>query len=380
MDDLDIFLEKLRTDFSGRTNNNRLRARLHWENARYHKIQRCARDRGYIVIGPGGGGGGVQLTPLGSDYSTFTEILCMRFDSRRASNITLRRELDWDDARYWATRGHALEYGKVTRSRGKGGIVQLVDPNEGIENDLERFIEILKETFSGHAGNRQLRDELRWEPERYASVRQVALDRNRIVLGRGRGGSVRILQQEHGEARQPERELYPPALETIQTEWVRQGTYDDSLAIITAHLGSARTGGTWSRPDITVLTVKGYKFPPAQVFEIITFEIKPQDRVSVVGVFEALAHRQFANRSYVLYHVPAQAESTLEDFQEGNRILDAARKFGVGIILAGDVGDWDTWNTVLESEYKTLDPEHADSFISACLGEDDQKAITEWFR
>ena len=130
------------------------------------------------------------------------------------------------------------------------------------------------------------------------------------------------------------------------------------------------------------MTVKAYKYPPEQVFEIVTFEIKPRDQISVVGVFEALAHQQFANRSYVLYHTPPQNEDdgfVLEDLPEGDRIFDTARKYGVGIILAGDMSDFDTWTTILAPEYKSPDPENSNFFVSACFSETNQQIVTEWF-
>ena len=228
MDDLASFLETLRKAFNGRTSNNSLMDYMDWDEESYYGVRRKAKDCGYVVLRPGGGGGVVELTQLGSDFSTFTETLRVEFGGQ-ASNITLRRKLDWDDTRYWAIRGHALEHGKITRSRGKGGIVHLVYPAEGMEGNLELFVWTLAETLGGHAGNKRMREELEWNQERYWSVRQVALDQNRIVLGRG--GSVRLLQDEQVEERRPERELYPDALRTIQTKWVRQGTYDDYLAV-----------------------------------------------------------------------------------------------------------------------------------------------------
>jgi len=62
-----------------------------------------------------------------------------------------------------------------------------------IEQKIERFISTL-EAMGGSAGNQRLREALGWPETTYDSVKQQLLAESRIVTGRGRGGSVAILE------------------------------------------------------------------------------------------------------------------------------------------------------------------------------------------
>ena len=62
-----------------------------------------------------------------------------------------------------------------------------------IEQKIERFISTL-EAMGSSAGNQRLREALGWPETTYDDVKQQLLAENRIVTGRGRGGSVAILE------------------------------------------------------------------------------------------------------------------------------------------------------------------------------------------
>lgn len=383
MGDLELLLDSLRSEAEKKCSNNALRKRLHWAKKQYLDTCEQAVNRGYINKNRGGGGGVILLTNFGADFIDFISTLADAFNGQ-CGNISLRRELGWRERRYLRIRAHALDIGMIARGKGKGGSVRLVSREEALEEHLELFIGTLRDEFGGHAGNIALRNELEWDEERYWVVRDLALAQDRIVRGRGKGGAVWLLEEEdeHQEQRAPERELYEPALDTIQNNWIGQSNYDDCIAKVTALRGRTWTGGTWTRPDIAVLAVTSYKYPPNRIFEIITFEIKPGDRVSVHGVFEALSHQQFSHRSFVLYCLPQsdeEQELDLESHPEGTRILQTARKYGIGVIVATDVGDWETWYTYLEPEYKPPDPEQSDLFVSTCFDEQDHQLIGDWF-
>jgi len=356
---------------------------LNRAEGRYRSTCEQAVERGYIEKNPGGGGGVIALTDCGSDFIDFIVALADAPNSQ-CGNTSLRRELGWRERRYLRIRAHALDIGIIARGRGKGGSVRIVSREEALGEHLETFVGTLRDEFGGHAGNIALRNELGWDEGRYWVVRDLALAQDRIVRGKGKGGAVWLLeeQDEQQEPRAPERELYDPALNTIQNSWIGQSNYDDCIAKVTAHRGRAWTGGTWTRPDIAVLAVTSYKYPPNRIFEIITFEIKASDRVSVHGVFEALSHQQFSHRSFVLYCISQpddEPELDLESHPEGTRILQTARKYGIGVIVATDVADWETWYTYLEPEYKQPDPEQSDLFVSTCFDEEDHQLIGEWF-
>lgn len=60
------------------------------------------------------------------------------------------------------------------------------------EEKMKRFVAVLKGTFEGRAGNMALREELGWNEGLYDNVKSALLEKNRIIIGAGRGGSVAI--------------------------------------------------------------------------------------------------------------------------------------------------------------------------------------------
>ena len=264
-------------------------------------------------------------------------------------------------------------------------------------SDLDLFLEKLKSLPNGKSGNKSLRDALGWgsSEDRYWAARGRAIDHGYVVSGRGKGGSVILAQQleiDEGVNAQPEidtfvqsnmqvREidLYPPALEVISQTWANYENYDDYSAAITAMRGRAPTGGKWTRPDIAVLGIKTFPYFPGRIFDIVTFEIKPLGQTNVEGIFEALSHQQFATRSYCIYHFDlAENETFQEKCSDADRILSTARMHGVGVFVASDIGDWDTWEKIIEAERVRPDPEQANRFIVKSFDQRVLEKVIKW--
>lgn len=75
----------------------------------------------------------------------------------------------------------------------------------------ERFLEVLKE-LGGSAGNGRLRDELGWQAETYERARDALVEEGLIAKGRGRGGSVALVEAD----RPPARVVDPTRLKNAQ--------------------------------------------------------------------------------------------------------------------------------------------------------------------
>src|SRR5690242_15910911 len=76
--------------------------------------------------------------------------------------------------------------------------------------------------------------------------------------------------------------------------------------------------------------------------EVITFEVKPADAITVTAVYEALAYLRSATHADVIFHVPDDAaESVQQVIEEARRV---SRTHGVGLITMADPRAWDTWN------------------------------------
>jgi hypothetical protein len=159
--------------------------------------------------------------------------------------------------------------------------------------DEELLLEQIPEDGSA-IGNKALRSKLGWEDEKYWKVRSGLLSRQVIGLGRGRGGGVyRIKEDEITATPVPptlpaaypdEASLYEPFLQSIRDKYLPDIGVDRYVIQITAGQGRRATGGTWSRPDITLVTVDVYQYIPEKTLSVITFELKLPDSFDVPGV------------------------------------------------------------------------------------------------
>lgn len=268
-------------------------------------------------------------------------------------------------------------------------------------DDLQAFMNrLLEAPFSGKAGNKSLREALGWAglPDRYWQAHGRALDQGFIITGRGKGGSVQIVEppkdasvsaqvaqaetEPEAKAAQKETDLYEPARKVINESWVKAENYDDYIVSVTGLRGRAYTGGKWTRPDISLLAVKAYPYLPQRYFDIVTFEVKPTGQTTVEGIFEALSHQQFATRANTVFHVPElqPGEQFQDKYPDSVRILSTARKHGIGVILATDIADWEAWDEILSAERVSPDPEQANRFIATGFAEDIRDRIIKWHK
>lgn len=242
-------------------------------------------------------------------------------------------------------------------------------------------------------GNVTLKQELHWEEEQYWIIRNRLIDRGILTTGRGRGGSVQrstistpdseapkaeVAAQQEIAARLAESQLYQPLKEVIESQWVKAARFDVHLVEITARQGARQTGGKWSRPDIAVAGYKTYPWVPGRHFDIVTFEVKPEGAFDVTCVYEALGHLRAATRAYVLLHVPE--ESVERQDQTLFEILDEAKRHGVGVIVAADPSNFDSWETLVEAVRKEPDPERLNEFIGTQLSPTSREMVVKWFR
>lgn len=128
-----------------------------------------------------------------------------------------------------------------------------------------------------------------------------------------------------------EADLYPDIKTTLEIFWAKERQIEPLAIEITASQSSKATGGRWTRPDLVSVAVRTYRYLPGKYMEVVTFEVKPSDAISVTAVYEALAHR---------------------------------------VIIMGNPRAWDTWNELEEARRVEPDPERLDEFISVQLSQD----------
>jgi hypothetical protein len=254
----------------------------------------------------------------------------------------------------------------------------------------------------GRIGNKSLRTQLlslgKWDADLYWEVRNNLIDRGLLVKGGGNGGSVRrpeaTVEAPPGQGvaiqdgapekdaqfdeRVPELVLYEPMAKVIREDWTKDFRLDSFILEVTAHQGARPTGGKWTRPDITLASYKTFAYVPGKHFDLVTFEIKPQDSIDITVVYEALAHRRAATRAFALLHVSEDKKDALEPVI--TEICSQAKQFGIGVIIARDPSDYDTWDEVVESVRNEPDPERLNDFLSQQVSQQFRETVVRWFR
>jgi hypothetical protein len=241
------------------------------------------------------------------------------------------------------------------------------------------------------AGNVSLLRELDWDEDTYWEVRDRLVNKGVLQLGRGRGGSMQLITRPaqappapepaaHAPPPPPAREadLYEPVARVLRERWVKDNRFRDHIVEITARQGARNTGGTWTRPDITVAGMTTFPFVPGKTFDVVTFEVKPPDGVDVTAVYEALAHLRAATRAFVILHIPDDRRAPLADWID--RAAEEAKRHGIGLILVSDPLDYEAWDELVEARRHEPDPAALNDFIAAQLSDGAKEEITTWFR
>jgi hypothetical protein len=261
---------------------------------------------------------------------------------------------------------------------------------EQIESYENQLLEQVPQ--SGRVGNKTLRDTLKhisqnWTDDLFRAIRNRLIERGLLELGKGTGGSVRRVPQATAEALpdaqaiaqqvQAERDLYAPMSKVIKEDWSIESGLDAVIVEITAQ-GGRRPDGAWSRPDVTLASYKTYPYVPGRHFDLITFEIKPVEGLDVKVLYEALAHRRAATRAYALLHVPDERRPAVEEILE--EIYQEAKRYEVGVIVAGDPTNYQTWEEVVEATRHEPEPQRLNDFLVKQVSQGFREQIITWFR
>lgn len=250
-------------------------------------------------------------------------------------------------------------------------------------------------------GNGALREALKaafandeFTQEDYFDLRNSLISDGKLERGRGRGGSVhRVLTAaptppagagtpavEVVEPTEPtppaEADLYEPFRQAIEGGFVPDNDLKPWICEITAFQGRRNTGGRWTRPDVVLIAIQTFPYVPDKVFEVITFEIKPDLSTALDGVFEAAAHSAFAHRSYLAF----PDSNDYDDNPLYNRISDECERFGLGLILFEDINNWDTYNFEVSAKRSNPDPQAVNDFIKGQISEKGREELQRWFR
>jgi len=236
-------------------------------------------------------------------------------------------------------------------------------------------------------GNVTLRHKLQWEEKKYWKIRDSLFDKRLIGLGRGKGGSLyrisdvvqtpAVNEQEYPPTKyNAEKDLYEPFVQTIEKNYVADLKIRDYILQNTSTQGRKFTGGSWTRPDVTLITVDTFSFIPGKVMNIITFEIKHNAQFDIYGVFETAAHSRFANKSYYVGYLPNDWKGDNNDYQ---RIQNECDRFEIGLMYFTNPADYNTYEILLEPERRIPDPADQDEFIRVQIDKDNQDKLRKLF-
>jgi hypothetical protein len=109
--------------------------------------------------------------------------------------------------------------------------------------------------------------------------------------------------------------------------------------------------------------------------EVVSFEVKTKEAIGIVGVLEAVAHREAAHRAYVIF---ATSRSKFEVSAEAERVIELAQKYGVGIMLAEKPDDVGSWEILIDAIRHEPDPARLDRFLGDLPNETLKKQIHKW--
>ena len=256
-------------------------------------------------------------------------------------------------------------------------------------DDENKLLQLVPEGGSS-VGNKWLRERLTWEPARYFQIRDRLVERKVLSTGRGRGGSVYRLRPISGpklreEATPPggrryrkEADLYSPIAEALRDGLSKTLDHQRFLVQSTGKQGRKATGGMWTRPDITVVTVDTYAFVPGKSIEVITYEVKPAGNWNVAGVFEAASQSRFATQTHLLIYAPEGHQAVPDEQLE--RLRQECVRFGIGLGFCQDPRSYDTYDFLVDPERRQPNPADMNRFITQQLTEANKNLIAEWLR
>lgn len=233
-------------------------------------------------------------------------------------------------------------------------------------------------------GNLALIRRLSVPPDQYFSARAELVAEDAIILGRGRGGTVRLKKPAEAAEQKPaggvkdEADLYPPLKRWFDDFWGPDYPPPDyySCKITGPPKGHKRKSGKWSRPDLSIVTVATSEFfIPPKTLEVTTVEVKRFPDISVVAVFEAASHGRFGHQSYVAVEWLGPEDLDKSEDADAEVLLKEARRFGLGVIQMRpkNGGGWDI-DEVLEPERQNPDPRECSQFIEEQF-EDQARAL-----
>ena len=255
----------------------------------------------------------------------------------------------------------------------------------GLSQKAQVLLDLIRKVApSGHVGNMTLRDELasrgiHWTEDEYWQAQTELSDKGHIGTGRGRGGSVWLLQPiEEREEEIPglvedEKELYDPLVKWLTDFWGLEAREreDFFLAKKTASpSGRKRESGIWSRPDVSLVEVNKFEYLIIPQVDATSFEVKKYDDAAQIdSIYEAASHARWVNSSWLVAE-----DSDVKPLKFSRRFMDELERFGVGLITIKKTPN-KGWEVVVQEEarYDAPVPSQLNEFLQNFFAEEGGK-------
>lgn len=309
-------------------------------------------------------------------------------DGSGIGNRTLVKLLRWPKSKYDGVRDALIAKGVLRAGPGAGGSVK----RASALHEEQRLQEVLA-SLGGAVGNVTLLRALGWSENRYYAVRDRLIDQGALQKGPGRGGSVKLVEQDEDDGGIPgdlleepearpgyasEADLYEPIECVLREHWVKDKSFQWSHVANTARQGGRSTGGKWTRPDLTVLSLRRYRYVPGVHLEVWSFEVKTLENLDVSAVYEAVAHARFATRAYVVF--PFAEEPSREQAELLAAVEEEAVRHGVGVITMVDPAHYETWEERVTALRSEAEPDRINTFIGQQISADAQSDLQDQLR
>lgn len=248
-------------------------------------------------------------------------------DGSAIGNVTLRKQLAWDEDKYWAIRDELIDEEKLTLGKGKGGSVRRTPTTTPVED---------------------------------------------VSVDEAQDAETETMRQDD------EASLYPKIEIVLREKWSKEYRLEDFFVQQTAKQGRRETGGKWTRPDLVIVSVTAFQNLPGKFVDVSSFEVKAHNNFDVTAIYEALAHLRAATRAYVLISVPSEFAGGAS--KELDTMEEEASRHGIGLIIATDVSLYSTWDVRAEPQVKQPDPGRLDEFLETQIVDENRKKLRKWIK
>lgn len=174
----------------------------------------------------------------------------------------------------------------------------------------------------------------------------------------------------------PERKLYPHVWAWLNSQFSHSPLVPDKLGryqVFTSDTSQAPAveGGYWSRTDLAAMLYSRARFIPVWSASLYTFEVKTSDGISEASVYEAIAHRRYANYSVLVWQsVPTDPKNTT--------IIELCRHFGIGAVTVEVPSDPNNYFIHTPAERSEIDPFVIDQFVDRRFPREARMNIEKW--